>query len=38
MRSGSHHFLLYTFDNETPNEVIPSYDQPRDLRETLEEC
>ena len=34
MRSGSHHFLLYTFDNETPNEVIPSYDQPRDLRDS----
>lgn len=32
MRRGSHHFLLYTFNENTPQQILPSYDQPRELR------
>ena len=32
MRRGSHHFLLYTFNQDTPQQILPSYDQPRELR------
>ena len=32
MRRGSHHFLLYTFNENTPQQVLPSFDQPRELR------
>ena len=32
MRRGSHHFLLYTFNEDTPQQILPSYDQPRELR------
>ena len=32
MRRGSHHFLLYTFNENTPRQVLPSFDQPRELR------
>ena len=32
MRRGSHHFLLYTFNKDTPQQILPSYDQPRELR------
>ena len=32
MRRGSHHFLLYTFNKNTPRQVLPSFDQPRELR------
>ena len=34
MRSGSHHFLLYTFNDDTPKEVIPRYNVARDLRDS----
>ena len=33
MKSGSHHFLLYTFQDETPDERIPAPNQIRDLRD-----
>ena len=32
MRRGSHHFLLYTFDLNTPGNAYPIFDQPRELR------
>jgi len=32
MRRGSHHFLLYTFNENTPQGVLPRYDEPRELR------
>ena len=32
MRRGSHHFLLYTFNEDTPQQILPLYDQPRELR------
>ena len=32
MRRGSHHFLLYTFNEDTPQQILPSHDQPRELR------
>ena len=32
MRRGSHHFLLYTFNENTPQQVLPPFDQPRELR------
>ena len=33
MRQGSHHFLLYTFQTNTPSAVLPSKDQVRDIRD-----
>jgi hypothetical protein len=33
MRQGSHHFLLYTFQSNTPSLVLPSKDQVRDIRD-----
>ena len=33
MRSGSHHFLLYTFDENTPSNILPEYGEIRDLRD-----
>ena len=32
MRSGSHHFILYSFDKNINNSNIPEYDIKRDLR------
>ncbi len=32
MRSNSHHFVLYTFQNGTPASVIPPFDVMRDIR------
>ena len=33
MRPGSHHFLLYTFNENTPQQIIPNYGDIRDLRD-----
>ena len=33
MRPGSHHFLLYTFNENTPQQIIPNYGEIRDLRD-----
>ena len=33
MRPGSHHFLLYTFNENIPQQIIPNYDEIRDLRD-----
>ena len=33
MRSGSHHFLLYTFNDNIPQQIIPKYGEIRDLRD-----
>ena len=33
MRPGSHHFLLYTFNNNIPQQIIPNYGEIRDLRD-----
>ncbi len=34
MRTGSHHFILYTFDQSTPQSYMPSFDVIRDLHNT----
>ena len=34
MRTGSHHFLLYSFDENTPINIMPNYGQIRDLRDS----
>tara|TARA_Y100001936_G_scaffold234324_1_gene261259 strand:+ start:201 stop:1544 length:1344 start_codon:yes stop_codon:yes gene_type:complete len=33
MRPGSHHFLLYTFNENIPQQIIPNYGEIRDLRD-----
>jgi hypothetical protein len=33
IRQGSHHFLLYTFQSNTPALVLPAKDQVRDIRD-----
>ena len=33
MSPGSHHFLLYTFNENTPQQIIPNYGEIRDLRD-----
>jgi len=35
MRPGSHHFLLYTFDPQTPTFLLPSPRVDRDIRDSL---
>ena len=32
MQRGSHHFLLYTFNDNTPGQALPAYNQSRELR------
>ena len=34
MRTGSHHFLLYSFDDNTPDNLMPNHGQIRDLRDS----
>ena len=33
MRPGSHHFLMYTFDNNIPQRILPNYGETRELRD-----
>ena len=32
MRTNSHHFVLYTFQDSTPPDIVPPYDAVRDIR------